>query len=85
MELTDEKIDGIMQMISQVDANKAEELKKLRESDPEKFKTELQKLMREFRQKRGGGGMGGTGQRGGGGMGRRSGGAENMGRQQDSD
>ncbi|MHC4279881.1 MAG: hypothetical protein ACYSUJ_06980 [Planctomycetota bacterium] len=80
MELTDERIDGIMQMISQADAKKAEELKKLRESDPEKFKTELQKLMREFRQGRGGGSQ----QRGGGGMGGRQGGG-NMGRRQDSD
>jgi RND family efflux transporter MFP subunit len=78
MELTDEKINGIMQMISQANAQKAEELKKLRESDPEKFKTELQKLMKEFRQGRGGGGMGG-------GMGRRGSGDNNMRRGQDSD
>jgi RND family efflux transporter MFP subunit len=84
MELTDERIDGIMQMISQTDPQKAEELNKLRESDPEKFKTELQKLIKQFRQGRGGdsrqeGGEGSdnTRRRGSGeGMGRRGGGGE---------
>jgi HlyD family secretion protein len=93
MELTDERIDRIMQRISQADSQKAEELKKLRQSDPEKFETELQKIisqqMQQFRQERGSdsqqrGGSDGTGQRGGGGMGRRPGG-DNMGRRQDSD
>ncbi|MHC4457560.1 MAG: efflux RND transporter periplasmic adaptor subunit [Planctomycetota bacterium] len=88
MELTDERIDGIMGMLSQADAKKAEELKKLRESDPEKFKTELRKViaeqMQKMRQGRGGdsrqgGGEGSdnTRRRGGGeGMGRRGGGGE---------
>lgn len=84
MELTDERIDRIMGMISQTDPQKAEELNKLRESDPEKFKTELQKLIKQFRQGRGGdsrqeGGEGSdnTRRRGSGeGMGRRGGGGE---------
>ena len=77
MELTDERIDGIMQMISQADAQKYEELKKLRESDPEKFKTELRKLIEQFRGSRRG--RGGDSRRRGGsgnGMGRRGGGGE---------
>ncbi|MBN1807123.1 MAG: HlyD family efflux transporter periplasmic adaptor subunit [Sedimentisphaerales bacterium] len=62
------------------DPKKAEELEKLKNSDPEKFKAEIQKVKQEMRQRmqqmrQGGGGMGpgmgggmGQGQGGGGGM-----------------
>jgi len=87
MELTDERIDRIMGMISQTDPQKAEELNKLRESDPEKFKAELRKLIEQFRGSRrgrggdsrqeGGEGSDNTRRRGSGeGMGRRGGGGE---------
>ena len=78
MELTDERIDGIMGMLSQADAQKSEELKKLRESDPEKFKTELRKVITEQMQKMRQGRGDGSQRRGGSGdgMGRRGGGGE---------
>lgn len=46
-ELTDEKIEHIMNRLKETNAEKAEELEKLREEDPEKFKAELRKVMRE--------------------------------------
>jgi len=46
-ELTEEKIEHIMNRISETDPAKAEELKKLQEEDPEKFKVELRNAMRE--------------------------------------
>ena len=78
MKLTDERIDGIMGMLSQADAQKSEELKKLRESDPEKFKTELRKVIAEQMQKMRQGRGDGSQRRGGSGdgMGRRGGGGE---------
>ncbi len=58
-ELTDEMTTRILGYIEQSDPNKAEELKQLKESDPEKFKTELRTLMRnqaqQFRRGRGDG------------------------------
>jgi len=57
MELTDQRIERIMDMMSQLNPQKAQELKNLRESDPEQFKTELKKViaeqMQQFRQRRG--------------------------------
>jgi len=52
-ELTDEKIDGMIGFLEQKNPEKAQELKQLRQSDPEKFKRELKKLMREQFEKRG--------------------------------
>lgn len=46
-ELTDERIERIMNRLSETDPEKAKELEQLREIDPEKFKTELRKAMRE--------------------------------------
>ena len=46
-ELTDEKIEHIMNRLKETNAEKAKELEKLREKDPEKFKAELRKVMRE--------------------------------------
>jgi len=52
-ELTDEAIERIMGYLVKTNPEKSEELKQLRESDPEKFKAELRKLMREqFRRSR---------------------------------
>ena len=50
--------------------DKAQELKQLQASDPEKFKAELKKLMREQSER---GGHGGRGERGGRGRQRRDG------------
>ena len=47
-----------MGFLAETNPAKAEELKRLRQSDPEKFKTELKKLMRE-RSERAGHGEGG--------------------------
>jgi len=58
-ELTDERIERTMGFLEQKNPEKAQELKQLRQSDPEKFKTELKKLMRE-RPERGGRGEGGS-------------------------
>jgi HlyD family secretion protein len=61
-ELTDERIDQIMKGLSQFDPQKYEQLNKLRQQDPEKFKEELRNQMRQFRQQmqnqRGQGGSG---------------------------
>jgi DNA repair exonuclease SbcCD ATPase subunit len=46
-ELTDEKIERILNRLAETDPEKTEELKKLRAEDPEKFKTELREVMRE--------------------------------------
>jgi HlyD family secretion protein len=46
-ELTDEVIERMMGNLEETNPEKAEELKKLQESDPEKFKTELRRVMRE--------------------------------------
>lgn len=46
-ELTEEKIEHIMNRLKETNAEKAEELEKLREKDPEKFKAELRETMRE--------------------------------------
>jgi len=54
-ELTDEIIERTMGFLEQMNPEKAQELKQLQASDPEKFKTELKKLMREqFGRSRGG-------------------------------
>ncbi len=61
-ELTDERIDRIMGMMAQRDPEKAKELKQLRQSDPEKFKTELMKTMQGMFGRTGqGGNRGGRG------------------------
>jgi len=58
-ELTDERTTRILGYIEQSDPNKAEELKQLKKSDPEKFKTELRTLMQkqaqQFRRGKGNG------------------------------
>ena len=46
-ELTEERIDRILNRLKETDPKKAEELAKLRETDPEKFKAELGNVMRE--------------------------------------
>ena len=46
-ELTEEKIERIMNRLAETDPNKANQLKQLQEKDPEKFKTELREVMRE--------------------------------------
>ncbi len=51
-ELTDEKIEHIMSRLKETNAEKAEELEKLREEDLEKFKAELRETMRERFEKR---------------------------------
>jgi len=59
MELTDQRVERIMDMMSQLNPQKAQQLKNLRESDPEQFKTELKQViaeqMQQFRQRRGSG------------------------------
>jgi HlyD family secretion protein len=55
-QLTDEMTDKIMERIKGADADKAKEFEQLRKSDPEKFKTELMKYMRNM-MRQGGGGM----------------------------
>ncbi len=47
-ELTDERIEQIMQGMSQFDPQKYEKFNKLRQEDPEKFKEELRKEMQRF-------------------------------------
>jgi len=54
-QLTDEMADKIMERIKGADAAKAKELEELRKSDPEKFKTELMKYMRNMMRQGGGG------------------------------
>jgi HlyD family secretion protein len=56
VELTDERIERTMGFLAETNPEKAEELKQLRQSDPEKFKTELKKLMRERFERGGRGG-----------------------------
>jgi hypothetical protein len=46
-ELTEERIERIMNRLAETDPAKAEELKQLQEKDPEKFKAELREVMRE--------------------------------------
>jgi DNA-binding ferritin-like protein (Dps family) len=46
-ELTEEKIERIMNRLAETDPAKAEELKQLQGKDPEKFKAELREVMRE--------------------------------------
>jgi len=61
-ELTDEAIERIMGRLAETEPEKAEELAKLREQDPEKFKAELRAVMRlRFRERRGQMGEGGFG------------------------
>ena len=46
-ELTDEIIEATMAHLNKTNPEKAQELEQLRKSDPEKFKAELRKVMRE--------------------------------------
>ena len=46
-ELTEERIEQIMKRLKEAEPEKAEELKKLQEEDPNKFEAELRKTMRE--------------------------------------
>ncbi len=46
-ELTEEKIEHMMNYLSENEPEKAEELKQLREKDAEEFKVELRKVMRQ--------------------------------------
>jgi len=55
-QLTDEMIGRIMERLAEADPQKAKELEQLRKTDPEKFKTELMRNMRE-RMRQGGSGM----------------------------
>lgn len=61
-ELTDERIERTMGFLEQMNPEKAQELKQLQTSDPEKFKAELKKLMQEQSERGGRGGRGGRGQ-----------------------
>jgi HlyD family secretion protein len=61
-ELTDEKIDGMIGFLEQKNPEKAQELKQLRQSDPEKFKVEFRRIMQEQFDKGGRGERGGPGQ-----------------------
>ncbi|UCD50609.1 MAG: HlyD family efflux transporter periplasmic adaptor subunit [Phycisphaerales bacterium] len=74
MELTEERIDGILRGLKQFDPAKAEEYEKLRQSDPEalkaKIREDMQKMMR--RGGPGGQGPGGPMRPGGGREGRRN-------------
>ena len=45
MELTEEKIEQILNHIREAKPEEAERLEKLREEDPEKFKTELREMV----------------------------------------
>jgi hypothetical protein len=45
-ELTEERIERIMERLKETEPEKAEELEKLQEEDPNKFKAELRKTMR---------------------------------------
>jgi hypothetical protein len=64
MELTDERIDGIIRMTKQFDPTKAEEYEKLRETDPEALKAKIREDMQSFRSRMmQGGGPGGFGGR----------------------
>ena len=47
LELTEERIERIMNRLAETDPAKAEELKQLQAKDPEKFKAELRKVMQE--------------------------------------
>ncbi len=60
LQLTDERINRIMSLMTQFDPEKAKELGQLRKSDPEKFKAELMKSTQSMRSKmkQGGSGMG---------------------------
>ena len=51
-ELTNEVIERIMARLEKINPKKAEELARLREKDPEKFKAELRKTVREQIEKR---------------------------------
>ncbi len=51
-ELTQETIERMMGQLKEVNPARAKELEKLREKDPEKFKAELRKAMREQHRKR---------------------------------
>ena len=44
--LSEERVDRIINRLKQTDSEKAEELEKLRQEDPEKFKAELNETMR---------------------------------------
>jgi len=46
-ELTDEAIEHMMERLKEANPERAEELKKLREKNPEQFKAELREIMRE--------------------------------------
>ena len=50
-ELTEERIERMMKHLAEMDPEKAKELEQLRKEDPEKFKAELRKTMRERWQK----------------------------------
>ncbi len=51
-ELTDEKIEYVMDRLKETDPERAKELQKLRKENPEAFKAELRKTMRERFQER---------------------------------
>jgi hypothetical protein len=47
VEPSDEMIERVMKRLGETDPEKAEQLRQLREQDPEKFKTEIREVMRE--------------------------------------
>ena len=51
-ELTNERVERIMSRLAEINPEKAEELARLREKDPKKFKVELRKAVREQIEKR---------------------------------
>ena len=51
-ELTEERIERIMNQLAEADPEKAKELEQLREKDPEKFKAELREAMQQQFSKR---------------------------------
>jgi HlyD family secretion protein len=51
LELTDERIDGILNMMAKFNPERAKELENLRKSDPEKLKEEIRKEMEQMRQR----------------------------------
>ena len=70
LELTDERIDGILKMTRQFDPAKAEEYEKLRQTDPEALKAKIREDMQNMRNRMMRGGPGGaTGPGGPGGFG----------------
>ncbi len=65
-QMPDEMVERMLEQLAERNPEKAKELKELREKDPEKFRAEFRRTMREFREAFGGqrGGRGGREERG---------------------